>query len=90
MATKNDPGTWKCYENAEPDEPMFVLLGRDPAACCAVIFWVKMRMEMGQPMDDQLKDARDLAYKMEQWAKAKGKTKELNDVKAAFDRLIAP
>ena len=32
MATKNNPGKFDCYTNAEPDEPMFILLGRDPVA----------------------------------------------------------
>lgn len=29
MGTKNNPGAFDCYANAEPDEPMFVLLARD-------------------------------------------------------------
>lgn len=32
MGTKNNPGTFDCYANAAPDEPMFVLLGRDKHA----------------------------------------------------------
>ena len=28
MGTKNNPGRFDCYGNAEPDEPIFVLLGR--------------------------------------------------------------
>lgn len=32
MGTKNNPGAFDCYANAEPDEPMFVLLGRDKHA----------------------------------------------------------
>ncbi|HAW11807.1 MAG TPA: aspartate decarboxylase, partial [Chloroflexi bacterium] len=31
MGTKNNPGKFDCYDDAHPDEPMFVLLGRDPA-----------------------------------------------------------
>lgn len=30
MGTKNTPGDFDCYANALPDEPMFVLLARDP------------------------------------------------------------
>jgi hypothetical protein len=30
MGSKNNPGKFDCYANALPDEPMFVLLGRDP------------------------------------------------------------
>ena len=32
MGTKNNPGQFDCYRNAEPDEPMFVLLARDERA----------------------------------------------------------
>lgn len=30
MGTKLNPGKFDCYEHALPDEPMFVLLARDP------------------------------------------------------------
>lgn len=29
MGTKNKPGTYDCYATAHPDEPMFILLGRE-------------------------------------------------------------
>jgi hypothetical protein len=44
MGTKLNPGTYDCYANAEPDEPMFVLLGRDPLAPFLVSIWSKVRM----------------------------------------------
>jgi hypothetical protein len=44
MGTKNIPGTFDCYANAEPDEPMFVLLGRDPLAPFLMSMWSKVRM----------------------------------------------
>jgi len=44
MGTKNNPGKFDCYEKAEPDEPMFVLLARDPLAGHLVSIWAKMRM----------------------------------------------
>ena len=43
MGTKNNPGKWDCYENAEHDEPMFVLLARDRLAGHLVSLWSKMR-----------------------------------------------
>lgn len=46
MGTKNNPGTFDCYANAEPDEPMFVLLGRDPHAHYAVRQWAFARKAM--------------------------------------------
>ena len=44
MGTKNNPGEFDCYFNAEPDEPMFVLLARDPLAPFLVSIWSKIRM----------------------------------------------
>jgi hypothetical protein len=44
MGTKNSPGVFDCYANAEPDEPMFVLLARDPLAPFLVSMWSKVRM----------------------------------------------
>ena len=39
MGTKNKPGDFDCYANAEDDEPLFVLLGRDRRAPNAVLKW---------------------------------------------------
>ena len=44
MGTKFDPGKFDCYANAEPDEPLFVLLGRDRLAAHLVSIWSKVRM----------------------------------------------
>lgn len=43
MGTKRTPGTFDCYDNAEPDEPMFVLLARDPNAAYLVREWARDR-----------------------------------------------
>lgn len=43
MGTKNNPGAFDCYANAEPDEPMFVLLGRDKDAPDLVQEWASRR-----------------------------------------------
>lgn len=45
MGTKNCPGKFDCYANAEPDEPMFVLLGRDESAADLVDEWADWREE---------------------------------------------
>lgn len=45
MGTKNNPGSYDCHAAAEPDEPMFVLLARDPIAPLLVRNWVHMRMQ---------------------------------------------
>ena len=43
MGTKNNPGDCDCYENALPDEPMFILLARDPSAPDLVEDWATQR-----------------------------------------------
>jgi len=43
MGTKNNPGKFDCFAKAEPDEPVFVLLGRDPQAAHLVSIWSKLR-----------------------------------------------
>lgn len=48
MGTKNNPGAFDCYANAEPDEPMFVLLGRDKFAPTLVWLWAQMRELEGE------------------------------------------
>lgn len=43
MGTKNNPGKYDCYNDAEPDEPRFTLLGRDRLAGHLVSIWSKVR-----------------------------------------------
>ena len=43
MGSKLNPGAYDCYENALPDEPMFVLLARDPSAPELVEYWATER-----------------------------------------------
>ena len=73
MATKNNPGTYDCYANAEPDEPMFVLLGRDRTAPGLVRTWAASREvenhRRGGKQTDKAKiaEARACADAMEAW-----------------------
>ena len=48
MGTKNNPGQYDCYANAEGDEPMFVLLGRDRHAPHLVREWAWLRRARGE------------------------------------------
>lgn len=48
MGTKNNPGQFDCYANAAPDEPMFVLLGRDRHAAGLVQLWALLRARAGE------------------------------------------
>lgn len=73
MSTKQNPGTFDFYENALPDEPMFVLLARDPSAPDLVRQWAERRSwEIGQgerPESDRamVKEAYDCAREMARW-----------------------
>lgn len=78
MGTKNNPGEFDCYANAEPDEPIFILLGRDPVASIVIRIWVSLRDKYyGDSIsDDDLNkrfEALQTADIFEEWAKTKGK-----------------
>lgn len=87
MGTKNDPGKFDCYANAAPDEPMFILLGRDPAAAMALVFWCELRVELGLngANDSQIKDAQDCYKKMVEEAQKRGKN--VGAALVAFQRM---
>lgn len=68
MGTKNNPGHFDCYDNADPDEPMFVLLGRDAMAPSLVREWAEWRMKNGERADKVL-EALTCADAMEAWRK---------------------
>jgi hypothetical protein len=66
MGTKNNPGDFDCYENADPDEPMFVLLGRDRMAPALVRQWANQR-EAEMELPAKVAEARRCADAMEAW-----------------------
>ena len=78
MGTKNDGDM--CYDNALPDEPMFVLLARDRSAPDLVRKWADQRERnddapiayIGKPKPEhpdaaQIAEARYCAARMEVW-----------------------
>lgn len=69
--TKTHPGPFACFEAALPDEPMFILLARDPAAPATLQFWAQERIKHGKTHeeDDQRKIAAalDESIEMETW-----------------------
>lgn len=75
MGSKNDPGSYDCYGNALPDEPMFILLGRDPSAPLLIERWAIERhaaiLRGERPASDMamVREAQDCARKMRQWRK---------------------
>ena len=66
MGTKNKPGKFDCYTNAHPDEPMFILLGRDPHAHILVDRWADAREKERGP-SEKVDEARACAKAMREW-----------------------
>lgn len=56
-----------CLQKAEPNEPIFVLLGRDPATPAAIYAWADKRVALGKNswQDEQIKRAILLASQLE-------------------------
>lgn len=78
MASKAHPGEFDCYSNAKPDEPMFVLLARDPSAPTIVRIWTRLyearkrAVQWGGLSNEQglkVGEALRCADAMEAWAK---------------------
>lgn len=72
MGTKNNPGDFDCYENAEPDEPMFILLARDKMAPMLVEQWANWRLVSGED-PAKVQEAIDCAASMRKWREANRK-----------------
>jgi hypothetical protein len=72
MGTKLNPGAYDCYANAEPDEPMFVLLGRDKHAPTLVWLWAALR-ELDQEDAAKVAEARDCVTAMLTWQRDHGR-----------------
>jgi hypothetical protein len=67
MGTKLEPGAFDCYHEAALDEPMFVLLARDPMAPAIVRRWAAHReLDPGTP-PEQVLEALRCADAMEAW-----------------------
>lgn len=69
MGTKTNPGRYDCIAAAEDDEPLFVLLGRDPFAASLVNLWRFARAAYSaKPTSaDKLAEAREVADAMKNW-----------------------
>ena len=66
MGTKLNPGKFDCYENAKPDEPMFILLARDAGAPALVEKWAQERLLQGES-PEKLAEALQCANDMRSW-----------------------
>lgn len=73
MGSKINPGSFDCYGNALPDEPMFILLARDPNGPLLVDKWAQGREDeitLGmRPKSDMamVVEARQCANSMRLW-----------------------
>ncbi len=63
MGTKNNPGDFDCYNDADPDEPMFILLARDKHAPTLVWLWATLR-ELDGEDPQKVQEARDCVSSM--------------------------
>ncbi len=72
MGSKLEPGRFDCYANAEPDEPMFVLLARDKHAPALVWLWAVLR-ELDGEKPEVVNEARDCVAAMMLWAHEHGR-----------------
>lgn len=72
MGTKNNPGKFDCYANAAPDEPMFVLLGRDRHAALLVRLWALLRHREGENAE-KVAETVACANSIDEWQKKLGK-----------------
>lgn len=74
MGTKNNPGAYDCYAAAAPDEPMFILLGRDPDAPALVWLWSVLReLKGGDKNRTKAAEARQCAVDMAAWCREHGR-----------------
>jgi hypothetical protein len=75
MGTKEKPGKFDCYEKALPDEPMFVLLARDPDMPRLIREWAYRRTKAiddgERPETDRVlvDEAYHCAYDAIEWRK---------------------
>lgn len=86
MGTKTNPGTFDCYANAAPDEPMFVLLARDEHAPVLVRLWTLLRQRDGED-DDKIAEALQCAVGMERWHKDNGRIGLTEEASGLVERI---
>jgi hypothetical protein len=67
-----------CWNKAEPDEPIFVLLGRDPAAKIAIDAWINERIRIGKNDigDPQIVEAHAAMWGMHRYAEQREDAKK--------------
>lgn len=69
MGTKSNPGKWDCYAKAKPDEPLFVLMARDPLAPILVDLWAQLAVSRAVNGAEKSVEAIACANAMREWFK---------------------
>jgi hypothetical protein len=100
MRKKDELSKKSCMTTAHPNEMVFTLIGRDPAAPVAIRAWVAERLRLGknQETDAQITEALDIATTMEmegrQWVNHPvhypfGMGEESRRLHREYNRLVA-
>lgn len=84
MGTKNNPGNYDCYAKADPDEPMFILLGRDPFAGLAAGFWASIQKWDSPENEKKYLEAFECSEALTAFAHNLGKEKEISDARKSM------
>lgn len=93
MGTKNNPGKFDCYSKLEPDEPHFVIMGRDPSAALLIGLWAMLReLQLScvdtSNEDEKIEEARECADACLEWARKLGKEEALEKVNEAWRAFL--
>ena len=72
MSTKKSPGKYDCYAAAQDDEPIFVLLGRDPFVAQLIRLWAYATLASGADID-KAESALFIAAECETWCQLEGR-----------------
>ena len=78
MTTKKNPNAFYSYAEAHPDEPIFVLFGRDPQAAGLVRLWASGRDFLEGEDDPKVAMAHKCADAMERWYTTRAQESPLN------------
>lgn len=74
MGTKSNPSKFDCYAAAKDDEPMFVLLGRDPIAPFLVGLWAGMKSAHDPDAEEEkIREALECAQAMDEYVMKLGR-----------------
>lgn len=82
--TKAEQDDTSCYARAKDDEPIFVLLARDPVAWLLVMQWAGLRQALGETDEQQVKDAEACGQAMAAYCDGLGKAAKRATAHSAF------